>query len=61
MKKFLMLLAVFVTVTALFGKATGYMNCSNIVKKVDSAKNPVLSAYRSDVPQWLLRSIIVDR
>ena len=60
MKKLLMLLAVFVTVTALFGKTTGYMNCSDIVK-VDSAKNPVLLAYRSDVPQWLLRSIIVDR
>jgi hypothetical protein len=59
MKKFLMLLAVFVTVTALFGKTTGYMNCSN--KKVDSVKNPVMLAYRSDVPQWLLRSIIVDR
>jgi hypothetical protein len=59
MKKFLMLLAVFVTVTALFGKTTGYMNCSN--KKVDSVKTPVMLAYRSDVPQWLLRSIIVDR
>jgi len=55
-----MLLAVFVTVTALFGKTTGYMNCSDTVK-VDSAKKPVLLAYRSDVPQWLLRSIIVDR
>ena len=61
MKKFLMLLAVFVAVTALFGKATGYMNCNSIVKKVDLAKNPVSSTYRSDVPQWLLRSIIVDR
>ena len=56
-----MLLAVFVTVTALFGKTTGHINCSDTVKKVDSANNPVSLAYRSDVPQWLLRSIIVDR
>ena len=61
MKKLLMLLAVFVTVTALFGKTTGHINCSDTVKKVDSANNPVSLAYRSDVPQWLLRSIIVDR
>ena len=61
MKKLLMLLAIFITVTALFGKTTGYMNSSDIVKKVDSANNPVSLAYRSDVPQWLLRSIIVDR
>ena len=61
MKKFLMLMAVFVAVTALFGKATGYIDRSSMVKNVDSAKNPASSAYRSDVPQWLLRSIIVDR
>ena len=61
MKKLLMLLAAFITVTALFGKTIGHINCSDTVKKVDAANNPVSLAYRSDVPQWLLRSIIVDR
>jgi len=61
MKKFLMLLAVLVTVTVLFGKSTEYLNCGSTVKKVDFTKKSTLPAYRSDVPQWLLRSIVVYR
>jgi len=69
MKKFLILLALFVAVTALFGKVTGHICTEGLNEKMDntttksavSTQNPALSSYRSDVPEWLLRSIIVDR
>ena len=64
MKKLLMLLAVFVTVTTLFGKVTGDICAQEVANKTicnSSAKNLTLSAYHSGVPKWLLQPISTSR